>query len=77
MEVNRKQVLASRLARHQLDGSKRRKVDLLDHGVQDTGRDGSAWALALRGAPRPRAARADAAARKDLWRTIGRPGLVD
>ncbi|HYF45234.1 MAG TPA: hypothetical protein VD926_03425, partial [Acidimicrobiales bacterium] len=49
MQVTRKQVLAFRLARHQLDGSKRREVDLLDHGVQDTGPDGSAWALALRG----------------------------
>lgn len=28
-------------------------VDLLDFGVQDTGPDGSAWALAVRGAPSP------------------------
>ena len=49
MKVTRRQVLAFRLARHQLDGTGSGEVDLLDYGVQDTGPDGSAWALALRG----------------------------
>jgi hypothetical protein len=49
VDVTRRQVLGFRLARHQLDGSGRGSVDLLDYGVQDTGPDGSAWAIALRG----------------------------
>lgn len=48
----RAQVLAFRLRRHQLDApAADGSVDLLDLGVQDTGTDGSAWALALRGHP--------------------------
>jgi hypothetical protein len=51
-------LLHLRFRRHQLHlapGSKRRAgtVDLLDIGVQDTGADGAAWALANRGAPPP------------------------
>lgn len=50
MRVDRRQVLAFRLARHGLtDGDD----SLLDYGVQDTGTDGSAWALALRGSEVP------------------------
>lgn len=45
-----------RFRRHQLDrdadaARSVTDVDLLDYGVQDTGPDGSAWALVLRGAP--------------------------
>ncbi|HRW37222.1 MAG: winged helix DNA-binding domain-containing protein [Acidimicrobiales bacterium] len=53
--VDRARILAFRWARHQLDRSpgsadaSTLDVDLLDAGVQDTGPDGSAWALALRG----------------------------
>ena len=44
-----------RFRRHQLDrdpavGGKGSDVALLDYGVQDTGPDGAAWALAIRGA---------------------------
>jgi hypothetical protein len=43
-----------RFRRHQLDGDaaargKGGDVALLDYGVQDTGPDGAAWALAIRG----------------------------
>jgi hypothetical protein len=49
-KVSRRQVLAFRTRQHQLgpcasDG----EVALLDYGVQDTGPDGSAWAVAIRG----------------------------
>ncbi|MEZ5184009.1 MAG: crosslink repair DNA glycosylase YcaQ family protein [Acidimicrobiales bacterium] len=53
--VDREAVLAFRWARHQLGrapgsgDAEALDVDLLDAGVQDTGPDGSAWALALRG----------------------------
>lgn len=47
-------VLAFRWRRHQLDRPERsapvEEIDLLDYGVQDTGPDGAAWALAIRGA---------------------------
>jgi hypothetical protein len=53
--VSRRQVLRFRLRRHQLDqepgtASGPDDVPLLDYGVQDTGTDGSSWALAVRGA---------------------------
>jgi len=53
--VSREQVLRHRFRRHQLDraaGSAAgpTDVDLLDVGVQDTGPDGAAWALVVRGA---------------------------
>ncbi|MFT3853534.1 MAG: crosslink repair DNA glycosylase YcaQ family protein [Ilumatobacteraceae bacterium] len=63
--IDRETVLRWRFARHQLDrpadslGSVV-DVDLLDAGVQDTGADGSAWALAIRGAPTPVLRRAGA-----------------
>ena len=49
-------VLSFRFRRHQLDrrqdsASGAADVDLLDMGVQDTGPDGAAWALHVRGAP--------------------------
>lgn len=49
-KVDGRQVLAFRMRQHQLgphrsDGD----VALLDYGVQDTGPDGAAWALAVRG----------------------------
>src|SRR4051794_17493065 len=52
--VTREQVRRYRFRRHQLDrpeGSAAgpTDVDLLDLGVQDTGADGAAWALAVRG----------------------------
>ena len=54
--VSRRDVLRFRLHRHQLDrepgsASGPADVDLLDVGVQDTGTDGAAWALAVRGLP--------------------------
>ncbi|HEY6531704.1 MAG TPA: crosslink repair DNA glycosylase YcaQ family protein [Acidimicrobiales bacterium] len=54
--LGREQVLRYRFRRHQLDrepgsASGATDVDLLDLGVQDTGPDGSAWALVVRGAP--------------------------
>lgn len=54
--LTRLQLLAHRMVRQGLtaapDSAKHvTDVDLLDFGVQDTGPDGSAWALALRGAP--------------------------
>src|SRR3712207_5340138 len=52
--VVRSDVIAYRLRRHQLDREadslEAVDVDLLDLGVQDTGTEGSAWALAVRGA---------------------------
>lgn len=53
--VRRQDVLAFRFRRHQLDrepdaGNGPSDAALLDYGVQDTGADGAAWALALRGA---------------------------
>ncbi len=58
--VVRQDVLGFRVRRHQLDrppGSVARAVDvgLLDFGVQDTGPDGAAWALAVRGVADTRA----------------------
>ncbi len=50
MKVSRRQVLGFRLRRHGLDGES--GADLLDYGVQDTGADGSGWALGLRGGTR-------------------------
>ena len=54
--MSRRDVLRFRFHRHQLDSETDSArsvtdVDLLDYGVQDTGPDGSAWALCLRGAP--------------------------
>ncbi|MEO5680373.1 MAG: crosslink repair DNA glycosylase YcaQ family protein [Acidimicrobiales bacterium] len=56
--VSRRDVLRWRFRRHQLhrppgsaDGAT--DVDLLDYGVQDTGPDGSAWALRIRGVDNP------------------------
>lgn len=56
--VSRQDVLRWRFRRHQLDrqpGSAAgpTDVDLLDYGVQDTGPDGSAWALHARGVDTP------------------------
>jgi len=52
--VERGQVLRFRFGRHELHrqagGAPQHAVALLDHGIQDTGTDGAAWALALRGA---------------------------
>jgi hypothetical protein len=54
--VDRADVLGFRMRRHQLDlGPAALRaatdVELLDYGVQDSGPDGAAWALAVRGAP--------------------------
>jgi hypothetical protein len=54
--VDRRVVVGFRFRRHQLDrpagaASRATDVDLLDAGVQDTGPDGAAWALHVRGAP--------------------------
>jgi hypothetical protein len=52
--VDRARVIAHRFARHQLDreasSAAATDVDVLDIGVQDTGTDGSSWALEVRGA---------------------------
>jgi hypothetical protein len=55
VDVNRADVLRFRLHRHGLHHepaslAEPTDVDLLDYGVQDTGPDGAAWALAIRGA---------------------------
>ena len=55
LTVTREQVIRFRFHRHQLDRAPNTArqitdVDLLDYGVQDTGTDGSLWALAIRGA---------------------------
>lgn len=57
-ELTRAQIIRSRVVRHDLHraaGSLGAASDvaLLDQGVQDTGPDGSTWALAVRGAPAP------------------------
>jgi hypothetical protein len=56
LEVSVEDVRHFRFGRHQLDrepvpghAGEQRDVDLLDYGVQDTGPDGAAWALAIRG----------------------------
>ena len=51
-------VRSFRFRRHQLDrepadAGAERDAELLDYGVQDTGPDGAAWALAIRGAGPP------------------------
>ena len=56
--VDRNDVMRFRFCRHQLHRPARTAsgptdVALLDLGVQDTGPDGAAWALELRGAPPP------------------------
>jgi hypothetical protein len=56
ISMSRRDVLRFRFHRHQLDreadsATAVTDVDLLDYGVQDTGPDGSAWALCIRGAP--------------------------
>ena len=56
--VRRQDVLRWRFHRHQLDrppgaAAGPTDVDLLDYGVQDTGPDGSAWALRIRGVDDP------------------------
>jgi len=56
--VCRQDVLRWRFRRHQLDrqpgaADGPTDVDLLDYGVQDTGPDGSAWALRIRGVDAP------------------------
>lgn len=58
MEISREQVLRFRVHAEQLDREQTDEVstaaDVLDLGVQDTGPDGSRWALAVRGfAPDP------------------------
>lgn len=53
LTVGAEAVRRFRFQRHQLDRDPDRKggaVALLDYGVQDTGPDGAAWALAIRGA---------------------------
>ena len=57
-QLTRAQIIRARVVRHDLHrpaGSLRTASDvaLLDQGVQDTGPDGSTWALAVRGAPAP------------------------
>ncbi|MFI5043311.1 MAG: DNA glycosylase AlkZ-like family protein, partial [Acidimicrobiales bacterium] len=52
--TTRADLVRFRFRRHQLDrppGTARSKLpDMVDYGVQDTGPDGAAWALAIRGA---------------------------
>ncbi len=53
--ISRRDLLRFRVRRHQLDrppgNARSRWPDVLAYGVQDTGLDGAAWALAIRGAP--------------------------
>jgi hypothetical protein len=56
LTVEREDALRFRFRRHELDREPDSlpdpgEVALLDYGVQDTGPDGAAWALAVRGAP--------------------------
>lgn len=51
--IDRRQVLAFRTRQHQLGDHRAGTVALLDYGVQDTGPDGAAWALAVRGGTTP------------------------
>lgn len=56
--ITRQQLVRQRFERHDLHRApaslpKATDVALLDYGVQDTGPDGAAWALAVRGAPVP------------------------
>lgn len=53
MELTRREVLGFRVRAQQLDRDSGSLADtaVLDLGVQDTGTDGAAWALALRGLP--------------------------
>lgn len=54
MEVSRADVLRFRVRAQELDRDDGRSdADVLDLGVQDTGPDGAAWALAVRGAAVP------------------------
>ncbi len=58
IEIDRRSLLRFRFRRHDLHRDPRSlgaasDVALLDYGVQDTGADGAAWALAVRGAPAP------------------------
>ena len=55
MELTRRDVLAFRARAQQLGrtGGPLEDTAVLDLGVQDTGTDGAAWALALRGLPDP------------------------
>lgn len=55
MELTRRDVLAFRARAQQLGrtGGSLEDTAVLDLGVQDTGTDGAAWALALRGLPDP------------------------
>jgi len=54
MQIRREQVLRFRVAAQQLDRvGRHREAAVLDLGVQDTGPDGSRWALEVRGARVP------------------------
>ena len=53
MRLSRQDVLAFRFHRHGLDAERSDDTALLDYGVQDTGTDGSLWALEVRGVASP------------------------
>ena len=57
MDLTSRDVLGFRIRAQQLDRDAPSVADtaVLDLGVQDTGTDGAAWALRLRGAPEPAA----------------------
>src|SRR5690606_15387263 len=76
-EISRKQVLGFRVRSQQLDrvpgaGAKLADTAVLDLGVQDTGGDGGAWALATRGVTISRRTRS---ALVLLWTLRGAPHL--
>ena len=58
--MERSEALTYRIRAQQLDRTMASRsvidADILDFGVQDTGRDGASWALANRGVPVPNAA---------------------
>ncbi|RJK93796.1 DNA glycosylase AlkZ-like family protein [Vallicoccus soli] len=72
MDVPRGQVLAFRVRAQELDREEGSADDaaVLDLGVQDTGPDGAAWALALRGVRRARTAGGHLAL---VWSVRGAP----
>jgi Winged helix DNA-binding domain len=76
--MKRREVLAFRISAQQLDRPMASRpvtdADILDFGVQDTGRDGASWAIANRGVPLPSSDDLESAAEVALaWTLRGAP----